>query len=192
MKHRPVVLKRPDQVRAIASPVAHRIISVMERLRRATVSELAGHVGVAAGSLYYHVRKLEAAGVLAAAEKRSTGGRSETVYELAGSEVVVDPKGRGAKFLQELGRSIRCRLRWLERTYLAALARPETARSGRYRQLSFHQHDVRLSASKRAELYRRIEELEAFLVESDDAREETFTHVTLAVVPVETRADPLG
>ena len=180
---RPFVLTRPDQLRAVTNVVAHQIVSVMERLESATVSELEGHVGVPASSLYYHVRKLESAGILAAVAKRSTGGRDEVVYELTGSEVIVDPAERSPRFLAELARSVRSRLRALERWYLAALSNPDTERTGRRRNLSLHQHHARLAPGKRKELYRRIEELEAFLVENDDPRHD-FLHVTLAVVPV--------
>lgn len=180
----PLVLRDPEQLGAIRSPVAHQVISVMERLRRATVAELSARTGVPAGSLYYHVRKLERAGVLAPVEKRSTGGRDEVVYQLMGSEVVLDPLARDARFLNELARVVRTRLRALERLLLAALESASCVRSGRGRNFSVHQHQSRLSARKRHELYRRIEELERFLVENDDPSLEVFTHVTLAVSPV--------
>lgn len=184
MSHsKPVVLSRPEQLRAITL-VGHQIISVMERTRSCTVSELAEHLGSPAGSLYYHVRKLQAAGVLTSKGKQSTGGRMEVVYELAGSEVILDPTATGPRFLAALCRTIRTRLRAVERWYLDALAHPGTVRAGRGRNLSLHQHHSRLSPARRRELYRRIEELERFLIESDDPRQPTFTHVTIAVLPV--------
>jgi DNA-binding Lrp family transcriptional regulator len=180
----PIVLRRPEQLRAVTSTVAHQIVSVMERVRRATVSELAHEVGLPAASLYYHVRKLRRAGVLAPAEKRATAGRDEVVWELTGSEVILDPTAGGPRFLAELGRNLRARLRAVERGMLDALGRPGTIRHGRGKNLSLHQHHARLSAAKRAELYRRVDELEAFLVENDDPRQEGFTHVTVAILPV--------
>lgn len=185
----PVVITRPTQVRALASPVAHQIVSVMERTRRCTVAELAEHTGVEAGSLYYHVRKLRKAGVLLEHDKRSTGGRKEVVYELAGSEVVFDPSARGPGFLKELGRTIRTRLRYVERALVDALGRLGTIRQGRGQNHSLHQHHARLGASDRAELYRRIEALEAFLVEHDDPAQAEFISVTIAVAPVRTQED---
>lgn len=183
-RSRPIVLDRPDQLRAVASPVAHQIVAVMERLGRGTVAELAEHTGVEAGSLYYHVRRLRKVGVLLEHGRRSTGGRQEVVYELAGSEVVLDPRKRSPGFLKELARSVRARLRYLERTYLDALGRRGTMRSGRGRNLSLHTHRVRLGLQDRAELYRRLEELEAFLFERDDPGGKSFVDVTIAVVPV--------
>ena len=182
---KPIVLKRPAELRAVAGPVAHRIISVMERMRRCTVAELAEHTGIEAGSLYYHVRKLKKIGVLVESERRSTGGRQEVVYELAGSEVVLDTTAAGRGFVRELQRSIRTRFRAVERAYLNALGRKDTVRKGRGRNLSLHQHHARLSARDRTELYRRIAELEAFLIERDNPRAGSFVNVTIAVVPVE-------
>ena len=179
---KPVVLTRPDQLRAVTSLVAHQVISVMERVRSATVTELAERIGVRAGSLYYHVRNLKRAGVLVEQDRRSTGGRQEVVYELAGSEVVLDSGNAQPAFLGELARTVRSRLRMVERLYLDALARRGSAR--RVRGLSLHHHHSRLSAKSKIELERRIEELEAFLIDNDDPRVKEFTHVTLAVLPV--------
>ena len=182
-----LVLRRPEQLRAATTVIAHQVISAMERVRRATVGELAVHTGVPAGSLYYHVRKLRDAGVLLEREQRSTGGRPELVYELAGSEVVFDPEGRSPRFLAELGRVVRSRLRMVERAFLAALGRPDAVRKGRGRNLSLHQHQARLGPGARAELYRRIEELEEFLVAHDEPGREDGLHVTIAVVPLARR-----
>lgn len=183
-RSKPIVLDRPEQVRAVSGPIAHQIISVMERIRRCTVGELAQHTGVEAGSLYYHVRKLRSAGVLVEHDRRSTGGRQEVVYELAGSEVILDPSGSSAGFLKELARTTRTRLRHTERAYLDALGRRGTVRKERGRNLSLHQHHARLGKRDRAELYRRIEELEAFLIEHDDPQVKNFLNVTIAVVPL--------
>lgn len=182
---RPVVLDRAAQVRAVSGLVPHQIVSVMERVPRCTVAELAEHTGIPAGSLYYHVRKMKRAGVLLEHEKRSTGGRQEVVYELAGSEVVFDPEASGPGFVKALCRSVRTRLRFVERAYLRALERRgKRDRSGRHR-LSLAQHNARLGAAQRAELFRRIRELEQFVIESDDPRRSDFVNVTIAVVPIE-------
>ncbi len=181
----PLVLRRPDQVRAVSSPVAHRIVSVMERLRRATVAELADRTGIEAGSLYYHVRKMKAVGVLIEHERRSTGGRDEVVYELPGREVVFDPDAVGPVFLRELARSVRTRLRWVERVFTASLETRKKRRSARNSppDPTLHQHHARLSPTDRKELYRRIEELEQFLVDRDDPERRDFTNVTVVVLP---------
>ncbi len=188
-RKKPVVLSLPAELRAVRSAAAHQVISVMERVKRATVAELAVHVGLPAGSLYYHVRRLEAVGVLLEGEKRSTGGRHEVVYELAGSEVVLDTSRSDKSFVAELARTFRSRLRALERAYVAAVERRAAARGvrgrGRPQGPSLHQHQARLGPRQRAELERRVEELAAFLVEHDDPRRRDFTHLTVAVVPLE-------
>ena len=115
-------------------------------------------------------------------EKRSTGGRQETVFEITGSEVVFDPKRSSPAFLRELCRSVRTRLRYVERAYQRALL-GDGRRAGRSKNLSLHQHHARLTPEDRAELYRRIEELEAFLIERDDPRQAEFLSVTVAILP---------
>ena len=181
----PVVLRQPEQVRAASSLVAHELIALMERLRRATVAEMAEHLGREPSSLYYHVRKLAGAGVLAAGERRPTGGRQEVVYELTGTEVVLDPDERADGFVSELVRSVRTRLRAVERAFAAALGRPGARRRGRGRNLSLHQHHARLRPKDLDELQRRIAALEEFLVEADDPDVDRFVSVTVAVVPAD-------
>ena len=107
------------------------------------------------------------------------------VYELAGSEVVLDPKASSPAFLRELGASIRTRLRSVERGLLAALGRAGTVRSGPGRNLSVHFHHVRLKPSDLTELQRRIAALEEFLVEADDPTRKDFVNITVAVHPLE-------
>ena len=107
------------------------------------------------------------------------------IYELAGSEVILDPEGSSAAFLKALGRSIKTRLRSVERGLLAALGRSDTIRSGRGRNLSLHFHHARLNARHRTELQRRIVALEEFLIEHDDPSVQDFVNVTIAVHPVE-------
>lgn len=180
---RPILIRKPLEVRAVSSPIAHRVISVMERTRRNTVAELALLTGVEAGSLYYHVRRLKKIGVLGECERLSTGGRQEVVYEMMGTEVVIDPDANGPALLAEIGRSVRSRLKRVARDFNEALGRSGTIRRKSGRNLSLHQHQVRLSRSKRAELYRRIEELESFLVENDDAKGREFLNLTLVIHP---------
>lgn len=179
----PILLRRPEDVRIVTSPIASQIVSIMERTRRNTVGELAELVGIEAGSLYYHVRKLNKIGVLLEHDKLSTGGRQEVVYELAGTEIVIDPDERSPAFLAEIARGIRSRLRKIERGFVAALGRPGTIRRTPGRNLSLHHHQVRLKKRDRAEFFRRVEELEAFLVEHDDKAQQEFLSVTLVVLP---------
>jgi len=181
---RPVRLSTATQLKAARSPVAHQVISVMERVRRATVAELATHTGLPAGSLYYHVRRLRDVGVLREVERRSTAGRSEVVFEITGSEVVLDVDRGGEPAQQEFRRTLRTRFRALERGFLAALDRAGTRRKGRGQNLSLHQHHARLSQKDMDELQRRIADLEAFLIERDDPEQADFLHVTVAVHPV--------
>lgn len=183
-RHRPIVLTRPEELRAVSGLVAHRIVAVMERLRSATVAELAERTGTEAGSLYYHVRKLRNVGVLRETERRSTGGRDEVVYELAGSEVVIDSSRADAAFEEELARSVRTRLRAVERGVLAAMEDRATVKEGRKRDLSLHFHQARLTSRDRAELQRRIAELEEWLVERDDEGRGEFVQLTIAVHPL--------
>ena len=121
------------------------------------------------------------------AQEEVAGGLTQLMDE--GSEVVFDPDGSSPGFLKELARTVRSRFRMVERAFIDALGRAGTVRKGRGKNLSLHQHHSRLSSRNRAELFRRIEELEAFLIEHDEPRQREFTHVTIAILPVAPTAE---
>lgn len=95
------------------------------------------------------------------------------------------PAGSSPRFLAELGRTIRSRLRVVARACVDARHRPETTRHGKGRNISLHHHHSRLRVAKRDELYRCIVELERFLIENDDPRQESSTNATIVVPPIE-------
>lgn len=84
----------PEQLELLASAARQEILDTVEALGTCSVTELAKELGVPADSLYYHVRRLEAAGLLVARGERRTARRDETIYGLCDDSLRVryDPE----------------------------------------------------------------------------------------------------
>ncbi|MFG2820721.1 ArsR/SmtB family transcription factor [Kitasatospora sp. NPDC048365] len=80
----PVVLNTPAQFKALGHPVRHRMVNVL-RQRPATLRQLAEALGVAKGTVGYHVRVLQDAGLVRVAETRQVRGGTEQYFGPAGA-----------------------------------------------------------------------------------------------------------
>jgi DNA-binding transcriptional ArsR family regulator len=80
----------PEQLSALVSPVRQNILDRLEAAGPCTVAELATQLALAPDALYYHVRKLEAVGLLVRADTLKGMGRDSAVYDLAAREWHID------------------------------------------------------------------------------------------------------
>jgi len=156
------------QLRALRAPVRHRIIAAMTRLKSCSVKELAPHVGMMPESLYYHVRKLEGAGLIRVKERRIAGKREEKVYEPAAPRIVMDRRNRSRAFLDALGDVYGAVLRATDRSLRRALDREKMQSRGPRTATDVRQLTVRLDAKSAAEVRGWIDELMDFLSAHDD------------------------
>ncbi|HMB70831.1 MAG TPA: hypothetical protein VKU85_16060 [bacterium] len=173
-----VRIRSAEQLRAISSPLALRIVGAMERLRRATVMRIGTEIGVPAGSLYYHVRRMEAAGLLRRVGEEQTVRRARTVYELTGDEVVLEPREWVGSHARELVRTRRRILRFAERSLETGTRRSELRFP-----VKLIQRHVRLTRSDLRELGRRLEEVAEWVVSRDSPRSRSRCVLTLALGP---------
>ncbi len=75
-----------------ADPLRLRIDEALRYpARQLTAKELAARLGVAANSLYYHLRKMEEVGIVRVVEKRPAGRVTERVYAADENRVSFDP-----------------------------------------------------------------------------------------------------
>ncbi|MEV3932980.1 MULTISPECIES: transcriptional regulator [unclassified Streptomyces] len=83
-----------EQVRAVSSLTRHRIMAVL-RFEPATITQIAGRVGLAKGSSSYHVRLLERAGLVKVVRTRKVRGVTERYYAMAARSIVLPDTGEG-------------------------------------------------------------------------------------------------
>lgn len=77
-------IERVEEVRALESTVCQEIVDLVGAAGPCSVREMAGFMGRRPDSLYYHVRKLSAVGLLVDRGIRGSGRRAEAVYDVPG------------------------------------------------------------------------------------------------------------
>lgn len=95
----PLVLRSTAQFKALGHPVRHRLVNVL-RQRPATLRQIATALGLAKGTVSYHVRVLREAGLVQLAETRQVRGGTEEYFALvSGGFRLGDDAAEGAGFL---------------------------------------------------------------------------------------------
>ena len=92
-----LVLQTPAHFKALGHPVRHRIVNVL-RQRPATLGQLASALGLAKGTIGFHVRVLREAGLVRMTGTRHVRGGTEQYFALASGAIRV-PGDAGAQFL---------------------------------------------------------------------------------------------
>ena len=95
----PLVLRTPAHFKALGHPVRHRIVNVL-RQRPATLGQLASAMGLAKGTVSFHVRVLREAELVRMAGTRHVRGGTEQYFALASAAFrVPEDAGPGPGFL---------------------------------------------------------------------------------------------
>ena len=88
------VVSDPKIVKVLLHPLRTRLIVAMSGEPR-SVGELSSIVDVPVTKLYYHVKLLLKAGLVAAVDERRVGNLTETLYLATAREFRFDPQGLG-------------------------------------------------------------------------------------------------
>ncbi len=184
-RNQEILISTVEQMEALASPVRQQIHVAMEMLGSCSVNELAHWMHRVPETLYYHVRMMEAVGILEIATTRNSGSRTETVFRLKGKRVRVDPKVHSPRFLKAMGKGCASFLRFAQRCFERGLERGAERTSGPRRSLRIEQSMVRLSPKDLAEMNRRLDGLQKFLAKADDPTLRSTYVVTLATAPLD-------
>ena len=81
------LIKRPEQIELLASPLRQEIVDAVRAMGTCSARELAVELGTSPDSLYYHLRKLVAVGLLVSEGKRSATRRHEEVFRTPGDSM---------------------------------------------------------------------------------------------------------
>lgn len=128
----PLVVRRPAQVRALASPARQEIVDALVAAGPCSIAELAAHTGRAPDSLYHHIRILRKTGLILEREARKSGRHVAAVYDLPARPVFIryaDAQPRA------LAKVVASALRLGLRDFHAALGEPGTVPDGPARNL---------------------------------------------------------
>jgi len=125
-------IQRSEQIEALASPVRQELVDALEVAGPCSIADLAGHLGRAPDSLYYHVRQLESVGLVVRRGSHSTGRRDEILYDVPGRRMQIDTEPRTARevagILDLIGSVLRIAHRDLRAAFAAGIVRYRGAR----------------------------------------------------------------
>ena len=83
-------IRHREQVKVLESTVCQEIVDLVDAAGPSSVREMARLMGRRPDSLYYHVHKLVAAGLLEEKGVRGSGRRAEVVYDVPGRPLYLD------------------------------------------------------------------------------------------------------
>src|SRR5262245_38789002 len=87
------VIDHPAAAAVVLDPIRSRLLA--ELTRPASAAALAGRIGIARQKINYHLRALEAHGLVEVAEKRRWGGLTERLLVATAASYVVSPNALG-------------------------------------------------------------------------------------------------
>ncbi len=113
------LIDKPAQISLLSSAMRQEILDSINALGPCSIAELAEELGVAADSLYYHIRKLVETGLLVQQEVRETSRRDEVVYALAGRNMHLKYEPDDPANVESITKIISAMLRMTERDFRA-------------------------------------------------------------------------
>jgi len=161
------VIRSPEQLKALRTPIRHRVLNAVLGLGRCSVAEIAERLEWKAESLYYHVKALMDAGLVRHAGQRATGGRSETIYEAVAADITLDLSNRSKEYLTAVRDVYRAALRATERDLEHAL---ESEREGHGPRVNtmLQRFNVRMSGADLRRLRAMLDEIGSFTAEHEN------------------------
>lgn len=183
---------RPEQQRALASPVRLEIIGQFTTGEPMSVAELAERMGRPANAVHYHVGRLLRVGLLERAGERRSGVRREALYRPVAKRIEL-PAPTGGRGRAAVLRTMAAAFRMAERDLAAALEAGDAVSEGPGRTVTALRLHARLTPSALAEINGHIDALLGVL-EREGARRDLpadahhACSLTLALLPLRGRS----
>jgi predicted transcriptional regulator len=136
MKRQPhVMISRPEQLRALISPVRQELVDVLSRMGAASLAEIATVLGRPADGLYYHVRLLVRVGLVFRAGSRNHAGRPEALFRAIAPQLALPYKTSPKSHVRAVTAIVASMLRLGTRDFRRASSRPGYRFRGSRREL---------------------------------------------------------
>ena len=179
------LIKRTEQIELLASPLRQEIVDAVRAMGTCSARELAPELGTSPDSLYYHLRKLVAGGLLVSEGKRSATRRHEEVFRTPGDSMRAVYDLEDARFSEALHRAVGALLRMAHRDFDRG-SRSRLARvGGRHRNLWAARLTGWLGRDDNAEVIRHLERIEEIYRKSRRGRGKRRHVLAWVLTPVE-------
>ncbi len=179
----------PDLVEVLVSPIRQEIVDAAAGLGPFSASELAKVLGRRPDSLYYHLRRLEEAGLLKHIETRETSGRPEVIYALPARYVRLDLKSPRINKGGVISKMVGAMLRLTSRQYTKAVDDEEAQLTGQLRNCYAARTTGWLEDDDVALMNHLIDEMNELLSRGRRRRTGRLHALTLALVPIKSEEE---
>ena len=177
------------QVELLASPLRQRMIGVVASEGPCSAREIASELGLPPSALYYHLRKLTAAGLLVSAGMRRATRRPEELFRSLGRSMQVRYDVRDTGLRAPIARAVGAALRLAERDFKRGARLAEARNSGPQRNLAASRTSGWLSRSDLAGVNRRLAEIETILERGRRGPGRRLQALTVLLAPLEVREE---
>lgn len=179
-------IRTARQIEALASPARQELVDSLAVSGPLSIAELAGDLGRAPDSLYYHVRQLEQVGLVVRRGTRPAGGRSEALFDVPAGRMLIDRDPGTPRETQVLMRLVSSAVRSAERELRAAL---ESGRAIYRRCARRNAWGARvkgwLSAAELAEVREHLDAIAKIVLGGKQRRGAGLHSVTFVLAPLE-------
>lgn len=145
---------------ALASPARQEIVDALEAGGAMTIAELGAQLGKAADALYFHLRRLERAGLVRVVDRRRVGKSVAAVYDVPARPMRIDRAAVPARSMDAVATSI---LRLGLRDYRRGLQDDHAVLGGAGRNLWAARHRGWLTPARLGEFNAKLDELMAII-----------------------------
>ena len=193
-QHRPTthVASNEIQRKALASPLRLEIVSFFEHGRELSVRDVANRLGRPVASLYFHVHKLVRSGLLVESATRGSGPAAEVLYRAIAERIALPVHSSSPAAMDAVVKAIRALLRQVSREFETVCRTPDLiARQGGAQAVGRRQR-VWLTNEDAAEVRKRLDAVERFLMQRSGAPGGTEYTWTSMFLPVIRRRQPGG
>ena len=181
------IVRTPAEWRLVGTATWVDIYSALGRGGSLTAQEIAARVGRTRQNIYFHLKKLEAVGLVRVVELRPAVRRPEAIYALVTRRVRLEPPvGRsasGGAFSSTYGKLFRT----TSREFSAAARSGRLAQSGEPRDWVVAKGVARLTSAQRRRVRRHFLEIAKIVDEARDATTGEVWTVLLASLPLVAR-----
>lgn len=123
----------PEAIAALQSAARQRLLDRLEAIGPASAAEIAEGIGVEPDRVYYHLKKLEAVGLVAGAGARGEGRTREALWDLAHRRWHLAYDAADPKAVEAIDKLTAAMLRQAQRDFGVGWTSPSIAVAGRRR-----------------------------------------------------------
>ncbi len=181
---RQYLIRRLEQMELLTSPMRQEIVDAVCAKGTVSVRDLALELGAAPDNLYYHLKKLLAAGLVVSVGKRKATRRHEEVFRTPGDSMRVVYDLRDARFSDAVRRAVAAALRMARRDFDRGFCEGLGITRGRHRNLWGARLTGWLSRDESAEVNVHLARIEEIFASSRVGRRRTLHALTWVLTPL--------